>query len=197
MMRFSTMVPGWSKGVVSSNGDCHRRRGRSLCCLHPELQLGRTDDDQHMDCSRSRGGGAVLREPRSRNGARARRGGRARRRSRTGSGHGFRPPWPLLSARTAVTRAARRWARAKARTTGRFPTSRERLADKLQDARVQNRYRSVVLVAPPRFLGLLRSSLDGPDGSARDGLARQRLGCEQDETSSSSASAMWSRFDLA
>jgi protein required for attachment to host cells len=36
------------------------------------------------------------------------------------------------------------------------------LADKLQDARVQNRYRGVVLVAPPKFLGLLRSSLDGP-----------------------------------
>jgi protein required for attachment to host cells len=27
---------------------------------------------------------------------------------------------------------------------------------------VQNRYKRLVLVAPPRFLGLLRSSLDGP-----------------------------------
>ena len=36
------------------------------------------------------------------------------------------------------------------------------LADKLQSARVQNRYKRLVLVAPPRFLGLLRSSLDGP-----------------------------------
>ena len=36
------------------------------------------------------------------------------------------------------------------------------LADKLKDARVQNQYKQLVLVAPPRFLGLLRSSLDGP-----------------------------------
>ena len=36
------------------------------------------------------------------------------------------------------------------------------LADKLKDARVQNQNKRLVLVAPPRFLGLLRSSLDGP-----------------------------------
>lgn len=36
------------------------------------------------------------------------------------------------------------------------------LADKLQHARVQNQFERLVLVAPPRFLGLLRSSLDGP-----------------------------------
>jgi len=36
------------------------------------------------------------------------------------------------------------------------------LAGKLQHARVENRYERLVLVAPPRFLGLLRSSLDGP-----------------------------------
>ena len=36
------------------------------------------------------------------------------------------------------------------------------LAEKLKDARTQNRYWRLVLVAPPRFLGLLRSSLDGP-----------------------------------
>ncbi|MGB5703895.1 MAG: host attachment protein [Polyangiales bacterium] len=36
------------------------------------------------------------------------------------------------------------------------------LADKLKDGRVQNRYWRLVLVAPPRFLGLLRSALDGP-----------------------------------
>ena len=36
------------------------------------------------------------------------------------------------------------------------------VAEKLKDARVQNRYKRLVLVAPPRFLGLLRSSLDGP-----------------------------------
>jgi len=39
--------------------------------------------------------------------------------------------------------------------------SRE-LADKLRQARVQNQFERLVLVAPPRFLGLLRSSLDGP-----------------------------------
>jgi protein required for attachment to host cells len=36
------------------------------------------------------------------------------------------------------------------------------LANRLKDARVQNQYKRLVLVAPPRFLGLLRSSLDGP-----------------------------------
>lgn len=36
------------------------------------------------------------------------------------------------------------------------------LADKLRHARVQNQYQRLVLVAPPRFLGLLRASLDGP-----------------------------------
>ncbi len=36
------------------------------------------------------------------------------------------------------------------------------LAAKLGDGRVGNRYTRLVLVAPPRFLGLLRSSLDGP-----------------------------------
>jgi protein required for attachment to host cells len=36
------------------------------------------------------------------------------------------------------------------------------LTDKLQQARMENQYERLVLVAPPRFLGLLRSSLDGP-----------------------------------
>lgn len=36
------------------------------------------------------------------------------------------------------------------------------LADKLRQARVQNQFDRLVLIAPPRFLGLLRSSLDGP-----------------------------------
>lgn len=36
------------------------------------------------------------------------------------------------------------------------------LAGKLRRARVENRCERLVLVAPPRFLGLLRSSLDGP-----------------------------------
>ena len=36
------------------------------------------------------------------------------------------------------------------------------LAAKLGHARTQNDYDRLVLVAPPRFLGLLRSSIDGP-----------------------------------
>ncbi len=36
------------------------------------------------------------------------------------------------------------------------------LAEELRSARVQNRFERLVLVAPPKFLGLLRSSLDGP-----------------------------------
>jgi protein required for attachment to host cells len=36
------------------------------------------------------------------------------------------------------------------------------MARRLQHARTENRYDRLVLVAPPRFLGLLRSALDGP-----------------------------------
>lgn len=36
------------------------------------------------------------------------------------------------------------------------------LASKLQHGRMQNEFQRLVLVAPPRFLGLLRSSLDTP-----------------------------------
>jgi protein required for attachment to host cells len=36
------------------------------------------------------------------------------------------------------------------------------MAHKLRQGRVRNQYQRLVLVAPPRFLGLLRSSLDGP-----------------------------------
>lgn len=36
------------------------------------------------------------------------------------------------------------------------------LADMLRQARTQHRFERLVLVAPPKFLGLLRSSLDGP-----------------------------------
>ena len=39
------------------------------------------------------------------------------------------------------------------------------LAQRLNQGRVQNEYQRLVLVAPPRFLGLLRSSLDGPTAS--------------------------------
>lgn len=36
------------------------------------------------------------------------------------------------------------------------------LAERLQHGRVENRCKRLVLVAPPRFLGLLRAALDGP-----------------------------------
>lgn len=36
------------------------------------------------------------------------------------------------------------------------------LAQRLQHGRTQNRFERLVLVAPPRFLGLLRSSIDTP-----------------------------------
>ena len=38
----------------------------------------------------------------------------------------------------------------------------KRLADRLEHARVTNELNGLVLVAPPRFLGLLRSSIDVP-----------------------------------
>lgn len=51
------------------------------------------------------------------------------------------------------------------------------LAERLQKGRMENQYERLVLVAPPRFLGLLRSSLDGPTeqlviGSIDKDLAR-------------------------
>ena len=51
------------------------------------------------------------------------------------------------------------------------------LAQKLQQGRMQNEFGRLVLVAPPRFLGLLRSSLDAPTlqlvvGSLDKDLAR-------------------------
>jgi protein required for attachment to host cells len=51
------------------------------------------------------------------------------------------------------------------------------LAQRLQQGRVHNQFQRLVLVAPPRFLGLLRSSLDGPTeqlviGSLDKDLAR-------------------------
>jgi len=55
------------------------------------------------------------------------------------------------------------------------------LAVKLRHARTENRYERLVLVAPPRFLGLLRSSLDGPTaqlvvGSVPKDLASTKVG---------------------
>jgi protein required for attachment to host cells len=38
------------------------------------------------------------------------------------------------------------------------------LAQRLQQGRMQSMYDRLVLVAPPKFLGLLRSSLDAPTG---------------------------------
>ena len=51
------------------------------------------------------------------------------------------------------------------------------LAEQLRDARVRNQLARLVLIAPPRFLGLLRSALDGPTsqlvvGSVHKDLAR-------------------------
>jgi protein required for attachment to host cells len=51
------------------------------------------------------------------------------------------------------------------------------LAGRLQQGRVQNEFARLVLVAPPRFLGLLRQSLDAPTadlvvGSINKDLAR-------------------------
>jgi protein required for attachment to host cells len=53
------------------------------------------------------------------------------------------------------------------------------MAEKLKQGRVENQYERLVLVAPPRFLGLLRSSLDGPTaqllvGSLNKDLASTR-----------------------
>jgi protein required for attachment to host cells len=53
------------------------------------------------------------------------------------------------------------------------------MAEKLKQGRVENQYERLVLVAPPRFLGLLRSSLDGPTaqllvGSLNKDLASSR-----------------------
>lgn len=49
------------------------------------------------------------------------------------------------------------------------------LAHKLQQGRVQNRFQRLVLVAPPRFLGLLRSSLDGPTAQMLAGSLHKDL----------------------
>ncbi len=49
------------------------------------------------------------------------------------------------------------------------------LADKLRHARVANRYQRLVLVAPPRFLGLLRSSLDAPTAQLVAGSVHKDL----------------------
>jgi len=51
------------------------------------------------------------------------------------------------------------------------------LADKLQDARVQNRYRGVVLVAPPKFLAqLVMASLDKDLAASKRDEIVERLG---------------------
>lgn len=55
------------------------------------------------------------------------------------------------------------------------------LADKLHQARVQNRYQRLVLVAPPKFLGLLRSSLDGPTSQLVVGSLPKDLAASKEE----------------
>jgi len=49
------------------------------------------------------------------------------------------------------------------------------LTGKLQSARAENQYERLVLVAPPRFLGLLRSSLDGPTAQLVVGSVSKNL----------------------
>jgi protein required for attachment to host cells len=49
------------------------------------------------------------------------------------------------------------------------------LADKLQHARVTNRYERLVLVASPSLLGLVRSALDGPTAQAVVGAVDKNL----------------------
>lgn len=53
------------------------------------------------------------------------------------------------------------------------------LAERLKHGRVENRFQRLVLVAPPRFLGVLRSSIDAPTsdlvvGSLNKDLARAK-----------------------
>lgn len=55
------------------------------------------------------------------------------------------------------------------------------LAEQLQQARVQNRYQRLVLVAPPKFLGLLRSSLDGPTAQLVVGSLAKDLAARKEE----------------
>ena len=53
------------------------------------------------------------------------------------------------------------------------------LAERLRHGRVENRFQRLVLVAPPRFLGVLRSTIDAPTsdlvvGSLNKDLARAK-----------------------
>jgi protein required for attachment to host cells len=50
------------------------------------------------------------------------------------------------------------------------------LCEKLRQARVDNQYGRLVLVAPPRLLGLLRSSLDRPTAQLIVGSLHKDLG---------------------
>jgi protein required for attachment to host cells len=54
------------------------------------------------------------------------------------------------------------------------------LAAKLRHARTENRYDRLVLVAPPRFLGLLRSTLDGPTAQLVVGSIHKDLASSQE-----------------
>jgi len=49
------------------------------------------------------------------------------------------------------------------------------IADKLQHARTEGRFSRLVLAAEPRFLGMLRASLDGPTASCVVGSVSKNL----------------------
>lgn len=56
------------------------------------------------------------------------------------------------------------------------------LGDKLEQARTQNEFERLVLVAPPQFLGLLRSALDSPTSQLVVGsLDKDLAASKQDE----------------
>ena len=54
------------------------------------------------------------------------------------------------------------------------------LANRLQQGRVRNEYQRLVLVAPPRFLGLLRSSLDAPTAQLVVGSLHKDLAAKKE-----------------
>ena len=55
------------------------------------------------------------------------------------------------------------------------------LAGKLRDGRVANAFDRLVLVAPPKFLGLLRSSLDGPTAACVVGSLDKDLATSKED----------------
>lgn len=76
-------------------------------------------------------------------------------RGTAGGGH------PMSTAEGAHDHAARTFAR--------------EIAGALRQGRVENRYQDLVLVAEPRFLGMLRESLDGPTAQTVDATIEKDL----------------------